>query len=173
MPPKIVPFAILDFWYRFTPSRSQKSRFWDTPHPDFYQIHTVFTSRIRCRPFRSRHRSTAVSGSLFAQKKLPFWTLLRAKIVPKTYLKSTLFFEWFLEHFWLHFGSILSSLCLKTRSLGLLIRLSGAPFCSLCPRRTLQGLILAHFGTFGLTSSPLLAHFWLILEGAFRHCTTD
>ncbi len=70
MHPKIVPFAILDFWYRFTPSGPQKSRFWDTPHQDFYQIHTVFTSRIRCRPFRSRHRSTVVSGSLFAQKAI-------------------------------------------------------------------------------------------------------
>ncbi len=112
-------------------------------------------------------------GVVFAPKKLSCWSLLRTKIIPKTSLKSTLFFERFLEHFWLHFGSILSSLWPQTRTLGLPIGLPGAPFCSLCPRRALQGPILAHFGSFGLTFRSLLAHFWLILGGAFRHCTTD
>ena len=60
----------------------------------------------------------------------------------------------------------------KTGSLGLPICLPGAPFCSLCPPWALQGPILAHFGSFGLTLGSLLAHFWLIWGGACRHCTT-
>ncbi len=125
-----------------------KNLVFETPRTRFFSNSYSIYQSDSMSPFRSRNRSTVVSGSFFAPEKLSIWSLLRAKIVPKTNLKSNLFCDKFLEHFWLNFGSILSSFWPQMGSLGLPICLPGALFCSLCPPWALQGPILVYFGPF-------------------------